>query len=36
MRTLTDLDKKEILTLAISSEEKDGRIYADFAESLRD
>ncbi|GAC1483846.1 MAG: iron exporter MbfA [Acetobacteraceae bacterium] len=36
MRTLTDLDEKEILALAISSEEEDGRIYADFAESLRD
>ena len=36
MRTFTDLDEKEILALAISSEEEDGRIYADFAESLRD
>ncbi len=36
MRTLTDLDEKEVLALAISSEEEDGRIYADFAESLRD
>ncbi len=36
MRTLTELDEKEILALAISSEEEDGRIYADFAESLRD
>ncbi len=36
MRNLTDLDEKEILALAISSEEEDGRIYADFAESLRE
>src|ERR1700712_2314094 len=36
MRTFTDLDEKEILALAISSEEEDGRIYADFAEGLRD
>ena len=34
MRNLTDLDEKEILALAISSEEEDGRIYADFAQSL--
>ena len=33
---MTELDEKEILALAISSEEEDGRIYADFAESLRD
>ncbi|MBC7800378.1 MAG: rubrerythrin [Gemmatimonadaceae bacterium] len=36
MRSFTELDEKEILALAISSEEEDGRIYADFAESLRD
>ncbi len=36
MRNLTELDEKEILALAISSEEEDGRIYADFAESLRE
>ena len=36
MRSFTDLDEKEILALAISSEEEDGRIYADFAESLRE
>ncbi len=36
MRNFTDLDEKEILALAISSEEEDGRIYADFAESLRE
>lgn len=33
---MTELDEKEILALAISSEEEDGRIYADFAEALRD
>ncbi len=36
MRTFTDLDEREILALAISSEEEDGRIYADFAEGLRE
>ena len=36
MRQLTDLSEREILALAIFSEEEDGRIYADFAESLRD
>lgn len=36
MRTFSELTEKEILALAISSEEEDGRIYADFAESLRD
>ena len=36
MRTFKDLTEREILALAISSEEEDGRIYADFAESLRD
>ena len=36
MRNFTDLDEKEILALAISSEEEDGRIYADFADSLRE
>ncbi|GAC1337372.1 MAG: iron exporter MbfA [Acetobacteraceae bacterium] len=36
MRTFTDLTEREILALAISSEEEDGRIYADFAESLRE
>ena len=35
MRSFTDLDEREILALAISSEEEDGRIYADFAEGLR-
>ena len=36
MRTFKDLDEREILALAISSEEEDGRIYADFADGLRE
>jgi erythrin-vacuolar iron transport family protein len=36
MRNFKDLNEREILALAISSEEEDGRIYADFAESLRE
>lgn len=36
MRTFSELSEKEILALAISSEEEDGRIYADFAENLRE
>ncbi len=36
MRLFKDLTEREILALAISSEEEDGRIYADFAESLRE
>ncbi len=35
MRDFSDLSEREILALAIGSEEEDGRIYADFAESLR-
>ena len=35
MRPFLSLSEPEILALAISSEEEDGRIYADFAESLR-
>jgi rubrerythrin len=35
MRTIDQLSEKEILALAIGSEEEDGRIYADFAEGLR-
>jgi rubrerythrin len=35
MRTIDDLTEKEVLALAISAEEEDGRIYADFAERLR-
>src|SRR5271154_3234211 len=30
-----DLTEQEIMALAISAEEEDGRIYADFAEALR-
>ena len=36
MRQFSELDEREILALAISSEEEDGRIYADFAEHLRE
>lgn len=35
MRRFDDLDEREVLALAVSSEEEDGRIYADFAETLR-
>ena len=36
MRAFSDLTEKEILALAIANEEEDGRIFADFAEFLRD
>ena len=36
MQNFRDLNEREILALAISSEEEDGRIYADFAEGLRE
>jgi rubrerythrin len=36
MKSFDDLTQQEILALAISSEEEDGRIYADFAEALRE
>ena len=36
MRTLDKLDEREMLALAISNEEEDGRIYADFAAWLRE
>jgi rubrerythrin len=36
MRNFTELSEKEVLALAISNEEEDGRIYADFAEGLRE
>lgn len=36
MKSLSELSESEILALAISSEEEDGRIYADFAEGLRE
>jgi rubrerythrin len=35
MRDFSTLTEREILALAISAEEEDGRIYADFAERLR-
>jgi rubrerythrin len=35
MRSFDSLNEREILALAISSEEEDGRIYTDFAEGLR-
>src|SRR5271163_5186287 len=35
MRTFDSLSEKEMLALAISLEEEDERIYADFAEGLR-
>src|SRR5438094_172828 len=35
-RNFKDLSEREIVALAISLEEEDGRIYADFAEGLRD
>ena len=35
MRKFEDLSDKELLALAIGLEEEDGRIYADFAEGLR-
>jgi rubrerythrin len=34
MRDLSTLSERDILALAISAEEEDGRIYADFAERL--
>jgi erythrin-vacuolar iron transport family protein len=36
MRNFQDLNEREILALAISNEEEDGRTYSDFAETLRD
>ena len=36
MKSFNDLTEREILALAISREEEDGRIFADFAEGLRD
>jgi rubrerythrin len=35
-RNFKDLSEREILALAISLEEEDGRIYADFADALRE
>ncbi|MEQ1473263.1 MAG: iron exporter MbfA, partial [Candidatus Acidiferrum sp.] len=36
MKKFRDLTEKEILALAISSEEEDGRIYGEFADGLRE
>jgi erythrin-vacuolar iron transport family protein len=36
VKSFVDLSQQEILALAISSEEEDSRIYADFAEALRE
>lgn len=36
MRTFENLSEQEILALAINNEEEDGRVYADFAEGLRE
>lgn len=36
MRRFADLTESEVLALAISNEEEDGRVYADFAHALRD
>jgi rubrerythrin len=35
-RRFSDLSEKEVLALAISSEEEDGRVYAAYAEKLRE
>ncbi len=36
MKTFDQLDEREIIALAISCEEEDGRTYADFAHGLKD
>src|SRR5216684_2068860 len=36
LKKFKDLSEREILALAISSEEEDGRIYAEFADALRE
>src|ERR1700761_9595295 len=36
MKNFSDLTEREVLAVAISSEEEDGRIYMSFAEDLRD
>ncbi|MDQ2892324.1 MAG: rubrerythrin [Pseudomonadota bacterium] len=36
MRSFNDLNEREVLALAIANEEEDGRIYADYAENLRE
>jgi hypothetical protein len=35
-RNFKDLTEREILALAVSLEEEDGRVYADFADGLRE
>ena len=35
-RNFKDLSEREILALAILMEEEDGRVYADFADGLRE
>src|SRR5258708_17180376 len=36
LKKFKDLSEREILALAISSEEEDGRIYGEFADALRE
>src|SRR5256885_10667762 len=36
LKKFKDLTEREILALAISSEEEDGRIYGEFADGLRE
>ena len=36
MKAVSELDERELLALAISAEEEDGRVYLDFAEGLRE
>ena len=36
MKRYADLDEQEILALAIAAEEEDARIYADYADGLKD
>ncbi len=36
MKSISELTEREILALAISNEEEDGRIFADFAHALRE
>src|SRR5258708_32010862 len=36
LKKFKDLSEREILALAIASEEEDGRIYAEFADALRE
>src|ERR1700731_543942 len=36
LKRFRDLSEKEILALAVSNEEEDGRIYGEFADALRE